>query len=116
VEEVTEYQTITTHVPPNLRVVDGVLYVEVIFGAETYRAPVGDGRQFFSQVAAKLVDPALLATQQIKDAAALASYPTGSTGVGGFKPDVGDRRFALLEDEPLVGDGAAFRAFISPND
>lgn len=75
----TEYQVQTTHVPPVLRLIDGALYVEVIFGSETYRAPVGDGRRFFSEVIAKLVDPALLATQQIKDAVALASRPTSAT-------------------------------------
>jgi len=57
----TEYQVQTTHIPPVLRLIDGALYVEVIFGAETYRAPVGDGSWFFSQVVTKLVDPALRA-------------------------------------------------------
>ena len=57
----TEYQVQTTHVPPVLRLVDGVLHVEVIFGSQTFRAPVGDGRYFFSQLVEKLVDPALAA-------------------------------------------------------
>ena len=86
----TEYQVQTTHVPPVLRLINGALYVEVIFGSETYRAPVGDGRYFFSEVVAKLVDPALLAAYS--------------------------RQSFFKEEPPLVGDGAAFRAFISPND
>jgi hypothetical protein len=74
----TEYQVQTTHVPPVLRLVDGVLHVEVIFGSQTFRAPVGDGRYFFSQLVEKLVDPALLIAQQVKDATALSPYPAGS--------------------------------------
>lgn len=71
----TEYQVQTTHVPPVLRLVDGVLHVEVIFGSQTFRAPVGDGRYFFSQLIEKLVDPALLTVQQMRDAGRLLSHP-----------------------------------------
>lgn len=56
----TEYQTITTDTPPVLRLIDGALFVEVICGEMTMRAPVGDGRFFFSQVVEKLLNPALL--------------------------------------------------------
>jgi hypothetical protein len=63
--ELTEYQVQTTHVPPVLRLVDGVLHVEVIFGSQTLRAPVGDGRYFFSQLVEKLVDPALAAAYPV---------------------------------------------------
>lgn len=70
----TEYQVQTTHVPPVLRLIDGALYVEVIFGAETYRAPVGDGRYFFTQLVEKLVDPALQTMQNLREAGRLAAY------------------------------------------
>jgi hypothetical protein len=55
------YQAVTTNTPPVIRVINGALFIEIIFGEQTFRAPVGDGRWFFSQVVAKLVDPALLA-------------------------------------------------------
>lgn len=57
----TEYQVQATSVPPVIRLIEGALYVELIFGAQTFRAPIGDGRFFFSQVVEKLVDPALSA-------------------------------------------------------
>jgi len=75
----TEYQTIRTDTPPILAVEDGELVIKLIFGEQTFVAGVGDGRWFFSQVVAKLVDPALLVTQQIKDAAALSSHPSSVT-------------------------------------
>lgn len=79
----TEYQVQTTHVPPVLRLIDGALYVEVIFGSETYRAPVGDGRRFFSEVIAKLVDPALLAaqTKRVSEAHIARAMATGESWV-----------------------------------
>lgn len=88
----TEYQVQTTNVPPVLRLIDGALYVDVIFGEQTFRAPIGSGQYFFSQVVAKLVDPALK-----------AAYPQAK-----FEP--------LIKDEPLLGDGSAIKAFLSPND
>ncbi len=88
----TEYQVLTTNTPPVLRVIDGALFIEIIFGEQTFRAPLGSGQYFFSQVVAKLVDPALL-----------AAYPQAT-----FEP--------LIKDEPLRGDGSVLRAFLSPND
>ncbi len=55
----TEYQVITTQTPPVIRVIDGKVFIEVIFGEQTFRAPVGDGAWFVSQVVEKLVAPAL---------------------------------------------------------
>jgi hypothetical protein len=55
------YQTKTTTTPPVIRQIDGALFIEIIFGEQTFRAPVGNGQYFFSQVVAKLVDPALRA-------------------------------------------------------
>jgi len=55
------YRTERTHVAPIVTVQDGELVVKLVFGDTTYVAGVGDGRHFFSQVVAQLVDPALLA-------------------------------------------------------
>lgn len=56
------YQTIVSDTPPVLRVIDGELFVEIIFdGGTSVRAGVGNGAWFFSQVVEKLVDPALKA-------------------------------------------------------
>ena len=58
----TEYTTIISDTPPVLRVINGEIFVEIIFdGGTTVRASVGDGSWFFSQVVTKLVDPALRA-------------------------------------------------------
>jgi type IV secretory pathway TrbD component len=61
VEEVTEYQSLRTNVPPVLAIENGELVVKLIFGDQTFVAGVGDGSWFFSQVVTKLVDPALRA-------------------------------------------------------
>lgn len=60
----TEYRTIRTAVPPVLAVEDGRLVVKLVAGELTVIAGVGDGRWFFDQVVAKLVDPALLAQHE----------------------------------------------------
>jgi hypothetical protein len=57
----TEYQTLRTNTPPVLAIESGELVVKLIFGDQTFVAGVGDGSYFFSQVVAKLVDPALRA-------------------------------------------------------
>lgn len=60
----TEYRTIRTDVPPVLAIEDGRLVVKFVAGELTVIAGVGDGRWFFDQVIAKLVEPALLAQYQ----------------------------------------------------
>ena len=55
----TDYETRRTNVPPVLAVEDGRLVIKLIDGPLTLIAEVGDGRYFFSQVVAKLIDPAL---------------------------------------------------------
>lgn len=56
-----EYQTIHTPVPPVFVVENDRLVIKLIHGNLTLVADVGDGRWFFSQIVAKLIDPALLA-------------------------------------------------------
>jgi hypothetical protein len=56
------YQTIRSDNPPVLAIEDGKLVVKIIMGEQTFVAGVGDGSYFFSQVVAKLVDPALRAS------------------------------------------------------
>jgi hypothetical protein len=66
----TEYTTQTTTTPPVLREIDGTLYIEVISGPLTLRAPLGDGSWFFSQVVEKLVAPALRVAAESRSLAA----------------------------------------------
>ncbi len=103
----TEYQVQTTHIPPVLRLIDGALYVEVIFGSETYRAPIGDGRYFFSEVIAKLVDPALLAAYPARQV-----YPLGRVA----KLDGSAVTAEEAERVQAGHDADLARAFASPND
>ena len=63
----TDYETRRTNVPPVLAIEDGRLVIKLIDGPLTLIAEVGDGRYFFSQVVAKLVDPALDVMAQLND-------------------------------------------------
>lgn len=77
----TEYQEQRTHIPPVLAIENGELVIKIIFGEQTFVAGVSDGRWFFSQVVAKLVDPALAAAYpradfQRKDISALDAIET----------------------------------------
>lgn len=61
------YRTVRTNVPPVLAIEDGELVIKLIDGPLTLVAGVGDGKWFFGQVVAKLVDPALVAQQTLHD-------------------------------------------------
>jgi hypothetical protein len=60
----TAYIVMRTQVPPVLEIENGRLVIKLVHENLTLIAEVGDGRFFFSQVIAKLVDPALLAAHK----------------------------------------------------
>jgi hypothetical protein len=62
--EEDSYRELHTQVPPVLEIENGRLVIKLVHENLTLTADVGDGRFFFSQVIAKLVDPALLAAHK----------------------------------------------------
>lgn len=106
----TDYETRCTNVPPVLAIEDGRLVIKLIDGPLTLIAEVGDGRYFFSQVVAKLVDPALAA--QVRDAKVLWSYPMCAGGTTPLEP--GQWRYVPYTHSD--GTMTICAPFASPND